>query len=293
MMQAMSAPVTFKISDEVRDVLARSTVTATSVTLPPGQLDRKLYEAVNKALVGAGGKWDRKAGAHVFVRDPREVLGLAVETGKAVNVKTTLQAFYTPESLAERVVRAVGIAEDERVVQARAGRAFGRPLALEPSVGDGALAVALIKAAGGHVFLTSCDIDPVATAAAKPRIVAAYREAKQSAELAASVATQVHTHDFLKTSLKDSVAFDYVVMNPPFKGGADIKHVSHAYNLLAPGGTLVAIMWPAWQTATTKAAVAFRELVASAASSDVEDIEAGTFKDTPVRTVMLTLRKGS
>ena len=49
----MAARKTFKISDEVRDVLARSTITATTVTLPPGQLERKLYEAVNKALAAA------------------------------------------------------------------------------------------------------------------------------------------------------------------------------------------------------------------------------------------------
>ena len=55
----MAARTTFKISDEVRDVLARSTITETSVKLPPGQLERKLYEQVNKALTGSGGRWDR------------------------------------------------------------------------------------------------------------------------------------------------------------------------------------------------------------------------------------------
>ena len=45
------------------------------------------------------------------------------------------------------------------------------------------------------------------------------------------------------------------------------------------------------QAAKTKTAEAFRELVASAAASDVEDIEAGTFEDTAVRTIMLTMHK--
>jgi hypothetical protein len=53
MMQAMSARVSFKVSDEVREVLARSTITPTSVKLPDGQLERKLYESVNKVLAGA------------------------------------------------------------------------------------------------------------------------------------------------------------------------------------------------------------------------------------------------
>ena len=30
-------------------------------------------------------------------------------------------------------------------------------------------------------------------------------------------------------------------MNPPFKMGADCKHISHALTFLAPGGRLVAI----------------------------------------------------
>ncbi|MCP5006254.1 MAG: hypothetical protein GY941_20290, partial [Planctomycetes bacterium] len=30
-------------------------------------------------------------------------------------------------------------------------------------------------------------------------------------------------------------------MNPPFKDGADIKHINHAFGMLKPGGRLVAI----------------------------------------------------
>ena len=30
-------------------------------------------------------------------------------------------------------------------------------------------------------------------------------------------------------------------MNPPFKNGEDIKHIKHAYTMLKPGGTLVAL----------------------------------------------------
>jgi hypothetical protein len=40
------------------------------VYLPPGNLDRKTYEAVNKALTAIGGKWTGgKVKAHVFPRD--------------------------------------------------------------------------------------------------------------------------------------------------------------------------------------------------------------------------------
>lgn len=35
--------------------------------------------------------------------------------------------------------------------------------------------------------------------------------------------------------------FDAVVMNPPFKMGRDIKHITHAHSMLCPGGKLVAL----------------------------------------------------
>ena len=36
--------------------------------------------------------------------------------------------------------------------------------------------------------------------------------------------------------------YDKIIMNPPFENGQDIDHVSHALNLLKPGGRVVAIM---------------------------------------------------
>ena len=35
--------------------------------------------------------------------------------------------------------------------------------------------------------------------------------------------------------------FDFVVMNPPFKQGRDIKHIRHAFEMLKPGGLLVSL----------------------------------------------------
>jgi hypothetical protein len=36
--------------------------------------------------------------------------------------------------------------------------------------------------------------------------------------------------------------YDRIIMNPPFEKGADIQHVMYCFNLLKPGGRLVAIM---------------------------------------------------
>ncbi len=98
--------------------------------------------------------------------------------------------------------------------------------------------------------------------------------------------------DFLEVT--PSPAFDAALMNPPFQGGQDMAHVTHAWSFVKPGGVLVAIMGAGpsgYRDASTKAAVAFRALVASAKSSEVTEIPGGTFEDTGVATVMLVMRK--
>ena len=277
----MAASPTFKISDAVRDVLARSTITATSVKLPDEQLERKLYEAVNKALEGAGGKWNRSKKVHVFERDPRELLGLAVETGKATNVRTALQAFYTPDALAQRVVAAANIA-----MVWRSGQAIR---VLEPSIGEGALAVeAASKWGEKHKLeIIGYDVDEVALGKA--------RAAMKKANVVLSL------RDFLTVEpggLEAASAggcikpVDVVLMNPPFTRGADIAHVTHAWQFVAPGGVLVAIMSPHFQHASTKAAIAFRaHLEMMGERAETEDIPAGTFEHTGVASVLVLMRK--
>src|SRR5690349_24405020 len=116
--------------DDVRDILSRSTITATSVTLPPGQLDRKLYEAVNKALAALGGKWNRKQRAHLFTRDPRPALEAALDDGTMPVHQDKVMSFWrTPADLAGRLVDAVGPADAVDVPDR----------VLEPSTGGGVI----------------------------------------------------------------------------------------------------------------------------------------------------------
>jgi N12 class adenine-specific DNA methylase len=70
------SPVDPKLmTDAVRDVLEQGWVMTDRVFLPD-DLDRKLYQQVNKALESAGGVWNRKAKAHLFSGDPRPFLGV-------------------------------------------------------------------------------------------------------------------------------------------------------------------------------------------------------------------------
>src|SRR3990167_3042909 len=189
-------PMTFTIPDAVRDILAQAIIDETSVTLNCGQLDRKLYEAVNKVLVAAGGKWNRKVASHIFPRDPREALGLAVATGVAINEQQAKQAFYTPQWIADDIVRNQMRIEPGDTV-------------LEPSAGYGALALAAshyTEPANIHCY----DTDALAIAALT----------KLSFN-----AREVNFLDVLPLGILPK--FDHVLMNPPFTKGQDIAHVSH------------------------------------------------------------------
>ncbi len=80
-------------------------------------------------------------------------------------------------------------------------------------------------------------------------------------------------------------------MNPPFSNGADIAHVTHAIQFLAPGGRLVAILSAGVSFRTDKTHTAFRALL-EAHNATTEPLPADTFKDsgTSVNTVLVHLR---
>ena len=96
-------------------------------------------------------------------------------------------------------------------------------------------------------------------------------------------------NDFLEVTKN----YDRIVMNPPFENFQDIDHVKHAYDLLKPGGKLVAIMGAGVKNSRKKA-VEFREWLDDAGSY-IEDLPEGSFKvsdrPTGVSTVMVTIEK--
>lgn len=248
------AKASFKISTEVRDVLKRSTITETTVDLPD-QLDRALYLEVNKVLVGAGGRWNRQSGGHVFARDPRELLGLAIETGEATNLKTKLQAFYTPQPLAERMAELAEIGRGD--------------LVLEPSAGGGTLARAARDAGGSPCCI---DLDRITLNALRedgfPTIPG----------------------DFLAMTAPRA-GYERILMNPPFANGQAVDHVFHAFGFLAPHGILVSVVPDGFWGGPRRQAAALVTL--SAALSHEEKLDEGTFAEsgTLVRTRLIKLRR--
>jgi SAM-dependent methyltransferase len=193
-----------KIDDDVADVLRRSTITGDLLVLPAA-LGRKLYERADKVLGELGGRWHRHRKGHVFPGDVRAKLAAVLDAG-AVTTAQEEGFFPTPDDLAWDLVSRLG-----------ASRTCGVP-ALEPSAGTGVLA-RLLRETGYRV--TCCELN-----------------AERRAVLVALGFEVVAETDFLAYR---GGPFDVIAMNPPFAKGADARHLQHAWDLLAPGGQMVAI----------------------------------------------------
>lgn len=260
---------TVKVDPDVREVLRHATFSATSVGLPdagalglpPGQLPRKLYDRVNKVLGAAGGKWDRKLGVHRFEIDPRETLQPYLEGTEIVHRQQTLQDFPTPRWITEQIVELLRSYELRKDA-----------LVLEPSAGRGELA---------SVFYEQTKIRPFCVEIDKTYAFALVERGYQ-----------VAVGDFMSVPL--APVFDAAVMNPPYRNGQDATHVVRAFELLRPGGVLVAVVPPMARKKTTGAYDRFNYYHRQySALVDPIPIPAGSFADTEVAAEIIVLRHPS
>jgi protein-L-isoaspartate O-methyltransferase len=155
-----------------------------------------------------------------------EAMRAALKAG--VQVVSAPQLFPTPPELAARMVELAGIEAGMRV--------------LEPSAGTGAL----LGAMGGRPWGEDLDPDRV-------HAIEIHRGLCERLRVDFPL-TEAHSADFLSIEgpgafvggepREDAAPlgqFDRIIMNPPFGGGADIQHISHALKFLKPGGRLVAL----------------------------------------------------
>lgn len=252
---------TKQIDSAALNVLANSTCSGNALRLPPGQLDRKLYEAVNAVLTALGGKWNRKAQAHLFESDPAELVEEAVLTGAYSRTKQDFGLFETPEALVRQVLDAADL---------ELGMAV-----LEPSAGPGRLAVEIARSWKPRL-LTCFEIQPVISERLRANLLFADQET-----------LLLECQDFLSATPKPM--FDRVVMNPPFAKRADIHHIRHAFRFLNPGGRLVSIASASVRFRDDALARDFRAFVADN-DGEIEALPDGAFKEsgTLVNTVLVT-----
>ena len=217
---------------------------------------RKLYLAVNDALMAIGGKWNRKAQGHIFASDPEAALDNAILTGE-VTPPSKNGYFPTPRSIVEQICDLADI---------RPGQD-----ALEPSAGQGAISTELCHR-GVNVF--ACEL----------------LEGNRKVLIGDGMPTicLYSEPDFMK--LEPGRLFDRVVMNPPFEKQSDISHVTKAFGLLKPGGKLVSIMSAGITFRQDKKAVAFRNFLASH-NGQIIPLPEDSFKEsgTGVNTVIVTM----
>lgn len=118
--------------------------------------------------------------------------------------------FPTPAGLAAEVVAKAGIVEGDII--------------LEPSAGLGHLAEAITEAHPNNKLVCMEIYQPLA----------------EALNLKGYEAVNA---DFLQCAgIEPDLRPDKIIMNPPFEANQDIDHVLHAWNLLKPGGRIVAIM---------------------------------------------------
>ena len=157
-----------------------------------------------------------------------ELSGKAPEKNRAQELERALVGqnngidfFPTPKTQAKFIVDRAGIEPGMRV--------------LEPSAGTGNLAEEM-RAQGGEVDVA--EISP------------AHREVLEAKGF------KIVEHDFMDM---EEGGYDVIVMNPPFSNNMDIDHVRKAYELLKPGGRVVAIMGEGAFFRTGKKETEFRE----------------------------------
>ena len=254
-----------KISEDVAIVLRDSVCAGSSLQLQ-GQLDRKMYEKVNKVLELSGFKWNRKEKCHIAVTGTaQQTLTAALGDGEIIDPKKEWDFFQTPEDLADRMASMLNIEEFDIV--------------LEPSAGGGRLVRSVIK------YRT------------RTGLVWAIEAQKDLRDKLKDVCVVLNYDDFLKYDNKvpghPHEPPNKIIMNPPFSGGQDIIHCKHAYDQLESGGRMVCITGPGWQFRTDKKHVEFKNWFESLESKSVEELPAGTFKaeGTNVRSLLLTIDK--
>lgn len=204
-----------------------------------GQLDRKMYEKVNKALDAMGGKWNKKSGGHLFQTDPRPSVEGLLENG-VIEVKRD-GFFETPKAVVERMLELVPI--------------NGRHIILEPSAGMGAIANEL--------------------PAEKGLIVCVEKNEDRAGRLE-DMGFETYCCDFLEW--QPSYKFELIYMNPPFEELQDIDHVKHAYELLVDYGSMASVMSESPFFRSDRKAADFRAWLESV-GGHYEKLADGAFKE--------------
>lgn len=260
-----------KIPEDTLTILSKLDVLGNEVRITE-TLDRATYTKINKVLEAIGGKWNRKAKAHVFGSEAQPRLDLVIVTGE-VETGSDVGFFETPDVLADELVALADV---------RPGMT-----ALEPSAGKGRIVLAL-QDAGAVVTAVEWDADR--------------RKYLQDSILRGKDLLAL-TPDFMNFGVDEegvipfpqcAFLFNRIVMNPPFCKcglGDHLDHVRHAFELLKPDGILVSVLPSSISFRQDRRYREFREWVAFHGA--IAALPEGSFKSsgTGVNTCVVRLVK--
>jgi 16S rRNA G966 N2-methylase RsmD len=222
-----------------------------------------LYAAVNKVFKAAGGKWKSAQKVHVFPSDPREFFATALDTGEVVREQVLWQSYYTPEWAALDLCVFAAFEVGAHI--------------LEPSAGEGALALAALKKGAGRV--TCIEKNPKAVL--KLQALAATSKG--------GIDPLIVEADFL--SVHPFEIYDSVVMNPPYTNGQDKRHVMHAMKFVKPGGAVAAILPHGGNSERTQLDREFIAFTVEYNGKLCMALPSGTFTDTAIETKIMLYKK--
>lgn len=224
------------------------------------------WDLLKRVMVALGGTWKtggKKApGGFRFPDDvdAAEVVRLAQESGEIIDPRAA-QYFWTSDSLADELA------------------AFVAPIAagryLEPSAGKGALARALRRACPELPAHAVDCIEPL----------------EEHRKVLLAEGYGLIGHDFME--VHPPRLWDGCILNPPFSGQADCRHILKAIECVRPGGRVAAIASAGVKYRNHKLAREFRELIASHGGAIIDNAENSfAHAGTGVRTVRILLTKG-
>ena len=255
----------------------RKAIEAKRLKLEREEFERQAKAKAEQEAETLGGKWSRKAKAHTFDGDAAQALEAIIETGEyqsATDIKQLHGEFFTPDGLADEVVKLAEIDPQGEVLEPSCGngqliRAIDRLYPPSPSRADSLMSVTGVEIQEKH-RKALCDL-----------------------------AVSFDIADFLGLS-PDSPCdgtrlpygqYDRIVMNPPFAKQADIDHVLHAWKFLKDGGRLVSIMSPGWTFRENAKSRDFRNFVAQHGEWKWNPDESFKESGTLIKTVMVVLNK--
>lgn len=216
-----------------------------------------LVEKVNRTLAEYYGE---------VLPDGVEKAATSADIKRSTAVSKNLQFYRTPEKTVKRVLQDVYLREGMKI--------------LEPSAGDGAFVKEILKAPGVTVDAIEIDFDRAAILSCLPR-----DPGRMNVQVA----------NFLNVAPRPE--YNAVIMNPPFYGTHWMQHVMHAWDFLAPGGQLVAILPVTADVGETTKHAQFRAWVEKndwrGYGSRFRDLPEGSFEEsgTMINTVVLTMQK--